>query len=659
MIAVSNDFKIAMKQPIKQLDAYVQIDENNVIRSSDDLISFKISCDTGMCKTAMRKIEGKVLGSHNLLDKWIHSGFGVKLSNGEFEYLDYGSFLITQSAIDKETNTTTFIGYDKMINSMVDYEVLNVSYPISLYDYTQALCLACELELKNTTFIHSDWQITRELWQNIEGITYRDIFVEIAQVTASTCIISDDKVYFKAINNTSEQLTYANMKKLKLEPKYGEINSVVLARDPIVGEDVFLKDDASIETNGLTEFKISNNEIVDKNREDAIEPIYDALHGISYYPFETSTEGLGWYEIADSFDIVDDNNNTFNTILFNFAITLDGGIKEMLKASAETKTQAQYQYASKVEKRIKNTEIIVNKQEGVITSLTEETNVIKNELNNNYYTISQTNEMIQSSSEGVTNTFSEAGGNNVLRNTGLWFEDNSKKEYLYPSLTLFPSPTLFLKADSHWEYWNGYAKKGKNDKASLYSSIILQKGFFKQDQEVPNGNYTISFFYTKLNSFSNPTVTINDNTYDLDKEETTQFITGKQDENGNYLTMPLEVTSGHIAITFYTDINDSVEIYDLMANRGTVKLAYSQNENEVTTDTVNISKGITITSNVSDTRFKANSDGIRILNKNSEKIITDFTDKGLTTKEAIIEDEATIVKTLVQDIDNQTWFTRI
>ena len=267
--------------------------------------------------------------------------------------------------------------------------------------------------------------------------------------------------------------------------------------------------------------------------------------------------------------------------------------------------------------------------------------------------------MIQNSSDGVTNTFSEAGGNNVLRNTGLWFEDSSKKEYLYPSHTLFPSPTTFLKADSHFEYWDGYAKKGKNDQASLYSSIILQKGFFKQEQEVPNGNYTISFYYKKLNPLANVTVTINDNVYSLDDTDTTQFVTGKQDENGNYITAPLNVTSGHIAITFYTDINDSVEIYDLMANRGTVKLAYSQNENEVTTDTVNISKGITITSSVTDTKFKANSDGIRVLNKNSEKVITDFTDKGMTIKEAIIEDEATIVKTLIQDIDNQTWFTRL
>ena len=40
----SNDFKTAMKQPVKELDAYIELDEDNKITSADDLISFKISC---------------------------------------------------------------------------------------------------------------------------------------------------------------------------------------------------------------------------------------------------------------------------------------------------------------------------------------------------------------------------------------------------------------------------------------------------------------------------------------------------------------------------------------------------------------------------------------------------------------------------------------
>jgi len=369
MIAVSNDFKTAMTQPVKELDAYIQLDEENKITSSDDLISIKISCDTAMCKTAMRKLEASYLGNHDLLGMWVHVGFGVKLPNGTFEYLDYGSFLIDEIQYSKDTGVTKIVGYDMMINTMVPYTLLDVEYPINLYDYTQELCSACGLTLANDTFVHADWLVEMELWENIDGITYRDILVQIAQVTASTCIIgNDDKVYFKHITDTEETLTYDNLKTLKLEPIYGEINSVVLSRTP-QEDNIYMQDQNSIVENGITEYKIENNEIIDKNRDDAMTPIYEAFHGIKYYPFEATTEGLGWYEIGDKFTIVNDLGIEYTTILFNFSITVDGGIKETLKTTADTKTQTQYQYATTIGKRVKNTEIIVDKQNQKIENI--------------------------------------------------------------------------------------------------------------------------------------------------------------------------------------------------------------------------------------------------------------------------------------------------
>jgi hypothetical protein len=97
-----------------------------------------------------------------------------------------------------------------------------------------------------------------------------------------------------------------------------------------------------------------------------------------------------------------------------------------------------------------------------------------------------------------------------------------------------------------------------------------------------------------------------------------------------------------------------------MVNAGEVKLAYSQNQNETTTDTVNISKGITITSSDTNTTFRANSDGIRVYNNSDlNNSVTKFTDTGLETKEATIENKATITGTLWQDVNGHTWITRL
>lgn len=417
MIPVSNDFKQAMKQPVKELQAYIT--GNNIdIRSDNDLIQFKISCDAGMCKTAMRKLEAKIIGSHNLLGQWVHVGFGVKLPNGSFEYVDYGSFLVTEITTVKDTGITTIIGYDRMIRTMIKYIPLEITYPIGLYDYTVALCNICGLSVVNNSFdVHNDWQITQELWENIDGITYRDILQEIAQVTCSTVIITnDDRIYFKPITNTNEELTYDNMMKLKLEPVYGEINSVVLSRTP-AEDNIYMRDEASITQNGLTEWKIENNEIIDKDRDNAMTPIYNAMHGISYYPFETTTEGLGWYEIADNFDIINDLGEIFNTTIFNFSITIDGGIKEVLKTVAETKTKTQYQYATTIAKRVKNTEIIVNKQEQyieeLVTDMYNEDGIIHENFTRVYQDINN-----------IINSVQSSGGNNIIKNSVMFAFDN-------------------------------------------------------------------------------------------------------------------------------------------------------------------------------------------------------------------------------------------
>ena len=75
MIKVSENFKTVMKQPVKEIQAFINYDDG-VINDADDLISFKISCDSGLCKTAMRKLEAKYLGNHNILGKWVQVGFG-------------------------------------------------------------------------------------------------------------------------------------------------------------------------------------------------------------------------------------------------------------------------------------------------------------------------------------------------------------------------------------------------------------------------------------------------------------------------------------------------------------------------------------------------------------------------------------------------------
>lgn len=584
MIAVSNDFKTAMKQPIKELDAYIKIDDENSITSADDLISFKLSCDTGMCKTAMRKLEAKYLGEHNLLGQWVHVGFGVKLPNGTFEYLDYGSFLITEITTVKDTGVTSITGYDKMINSMKEYSKLITEYPMNLYDYTKKLCLACGLELANDTFTNADWEISQELWENINGITYRDILVQIAQATASTCIITnEDKVYFKYITDTKEQLTYDNMKKLKLEPKYGEINSVVLSRTP-QEDNIYMRDEESIQTNGLTEYKIENNEIIDKDRDSAMTPIYNILHGIGYYPFETTTEGLGWYEIADNFNIINDTGDKFNTTLFNFSIQIDGGIKETLKTVADTKTQTQYQYATIIAKRVKNTEIIVNKQEQyieqLVTDMYEEDGVVHENFTKIYQDIDE-----------IVNSVQNSGGSNLIKNSVMFAYDEKNNPNNWE---VEGDGTLNITSSAEALSSGGLS----GHIFTLLDKTVRQKVSVKLDSDdIPAEQKVYYTFSTKIKKDVTGMCYVK--LYNSNEEHIIQLNEGDSSFYGDYEIKALLPKDTYYIVEFYGSSDSNATFTDNMLAIGEYKTQWTQANGEIMNTQVNINlDGVLVKSSV-------------------------------------------------------------
>lgn len=406
--------------------------------------------------------------------------------------------------------------------------------------------------------------------------------------------------------------------------KYGPINSIVLSR--AAGSDnVFLRDEDSIAENGLTEIKIEDNQIMNfNNRSDFLPDILEQLDGLEYYPMDVKSKGVLYYEICDRYKVTI-GENEYTCVLFNDEVTIEQGISEHIYTDLPEGSETDYNKADKTDRRINQTTLIVDKQQGEIEALTSRTTTLEDGLANTY-TIEQVNTLIQNAETGLTNTFSTSGGNNIFRNTGLWFATND--------------------SNNPYEYWTGKVVRGNNDKASNSRSLILQNGTLLQEQRVPNGKHTISFKYIKLAPASVVTCKINDVTYALTETTDKEFL------------QTIDVTSQHINIQFISDTNNACEIYDLMVNAGETKYAYSQNQNETTTDTVNISKGITIQSTDTDTTFKAGATGITTVDRYGNEL-TKFTDKGMKNKEMEITDQAQIVGTLIQEVEGQTWFTRM
>lgn len=248
--------------------------------------------------------------------------------------------------------------------------------------------------------------------------------------------------------------------------------------------------------------------------------------------------------------------------------------------------------------------------------------------------ISEQINQLTATTNGLNQSIITAGGTNIFRNVGLWHKQNDE--------------------ENPYEYWNGKAEQLTNSDSSNMKSILLKKGDFWQEQTVNNGDYTVSFKYKKLIELANVTVTINDFVYDLTELDWSDFFTGKTNDNGDYVVLPLKVNTNHINVKFTSDVDNSLELYELMVNKGSNKAVWSQNENETTTDTVNIGKGITITSSEVEVKFKANATGIKTTDLN-DNTLTEFTDKGMTTNEATIKNEANIVGILRQRVEDQIW----
>ena len=295
-------------------------------------------------------------------------------------------------------------------------------------------------------------------------------------------------------------------------------------------------------------------------------------------------------------------------------------------------TNTDYTKADKTDRKVNQTYIIADKQKGEIEALISTTTTLEDKVGN-MYSKEEVNQLLMDAETGLTNIFSKSGGNNIFRNTGLWFENGGTDSQQNP-----------------YEFWIGNVARIQEERASNIHAMSLQSGTLEQEQEVKNDIYNVSFKYIKNILLANVKVIINDVEYILDStsaEEIKEF------------SQTIEVSAKHINIKFVTDVNNSCEIFDLMVNVGDTSLVYTQNENETTTDTVNISKGITITSSDDENvKFKADYYGIRTLDKN-ENEITKFTNKGMITEEAEIKGKSKIVKLLYQEVSDQTWITRL
>jgi hypothetical protein len=205
------------------------------------------------------------------------------------------------------------------------------------------------------------------------GLSYRDILEDIAEASGTIMYFNgDDELVLREIStDVLETLTTDDVVSLKLEPQWGELNSLVFSRTP-QEDNIAVEDEESIAIYGRNEFRVENNLIVDSDRETYITDTFSVLNGIKYYPFEARTVGLGYFEIGDRIKVTDMDSAEYEVLVTDIEVNLSSGMKETVKGSIPDKTTTNYNTAGIIGKQIKRTEIIVDKQGGEIALLSQQ-----------------------------------------------------------------------------------------------------------------------------------------------------------------------------------------------------------------------------------------------------------------------------------------------
>lgn len=342
---------------------------------NEDLNSVTPNVESSILKSAMRGL--RIDSNVEIPEKTvINYKFGVKVreateNDNGYDYINYGDYIVKSIEKQEDTNSYEIIAYDFMLNAMKEYNIpLEITYPISIRDYINAICQRLGLEFKNINdeFVNYDKEIQSELYIDTDGnslgYTYRDILDELSAVTASIiCIdIETNELEVRYIEDSEDVIDEEFLKDVNVNfgEKFGPINTIVLTRSG-ESDSIFRENEESVNLNGRCELQIKDNQIMNFNdRGDYAQAILDKLNGLEYYINDFQSTGICYYDICDKYTIKI-GENLYPCILFNNEVNITQGLEESIYTDMPSETNPDYSKASKDDRMLNQVYVIADK----------------------------------------------------------------------------------------------------------------------------------------------------------------------------------------------------------------------------------------------------------------------------------------------------------
>lgn len=279
----------------------------------------------------------------------------------------YGAYYLKEEPT-YEANKKTYIHKvgDNLIKSMVDYEAVNLTYPVTIFAFFQAVVAKVGYTTNIASLPNGNLQMSTDIFNNI-GFTYRDVLDDIAVANGVLFYIEGNELKIATLGGDAITIDDDILKNQNISfgEHFGPINTIVLSRS---GESDNIYYPATLPENPI-EFKIVDNQLMNENNRDEFLPaLYNQLNGIEYDIYDTELTGWGDVRSLQTVNFVT-GENTYHSYIFNNEITLTDGYKQAIYNELPSETETDYKAASKTDKTINQAYIIVRKNEAEIESL--------------------------------------------------------------------------------------------------------------------------------------------------------------------------------------------------------------------------------------------------------------------------------------------------
>ena len=132
---------------------------------------------------------------------------------------------------------------------------------------------------------------------------------------------------------------------------------------------IYKKDQNSIDKNGLCELMIKENQFMNFNdRVDYLQELSEKLFGVEYYLNDFVSTGIMYYDLLDMYN-VEIFGKAYNCLMLNDEQDITQGLEENIHTDRPEKSETDYTKADKTDRKINQTNLIVDKQNQQITAL--------------------------------------------------------------------------------------------------------------------------------------------------------------------------------------------------------------------------------------------------------------------------------------------------